>query len=74
MNVEGCEEAKADWETGWAWAKYDPDRTDPEELVQAINENTPFHASLPEKTWFDAALRFATARRHSPSMGQSSLP
>ncbi len=50
MNVEGCEEAKADWEKGWAWAKYDPDKTNPEELVKAINENTAFEASLPKKT------------------------
>jgi hypothetical protein len=49
MNVEGCEEAKADWEKGWAWAKYDPDKTNPEALVKAINENTPFEAKLPEK-------------------------
>lgn len=49
MNVEGCEEAKADWEKGWAWAKYDPDKTNPEALVKAINENTAFEAKLPEK-------------------------
>ena len=49
MKVEGCEEAKADWEKGWAWAKYDPSKTNPEELVKAINENTAFEASLPEK-------------------------
>lgn len=49
MKVDGCEEAKADWEKGWAWAKYDPARTSPEELVKAINENTPFEASVPEK-------------------------
>ena len=48
--MEGCEEAKADWEKGWAWAKYDPDKTNPEELVKAINDNTAFEASLPEKT------------------------
>ena len=41
-------EAKVDWEKGWAWAKYDPDKTNPEELVQAINENTAFEAKLPE--------------------------
>ncbi len=48
--MEGCEEAKADWEKGWAWAKYDPDKTSPEKLVKAINENTAFEASLPEKS------------------------
>ncbi len=48
--MEGCQEAKADWEKGWAWAKYDPDKTNPEELVKAINDNTAFEASLPEKT------------------------
>lgn len=48
--MEGCEEAKADWEKGSAWAKYDPDETDPEELVKAINESTPFEAKLPKKT------------------------
>lgn len=50
MKVEGCEEAKAEWDKGWVWAKYDPDKTSPEELVQAINDNTPFEAKLPEKT------------------------
>ncbi len=50
MNVEGCEEANADWEKGWAWAKYDRDKTNPEELVKAINENTAFEASLPNKS------------------------
>ena len=49
MNVEGCEEAKADWEKGWAWAKYDPAKTNPEALVKAINDNTAFEAKLPEK-------------------------
>ena len=48
--VDGCEEAKADWEKGRAWAKYDPDKTNPQELVKAINENTAFEASLPEQT------------------------
>lgn len=48
-NVEGCEEAKADWEKGWAWAKYDPSKTSPEKLVEAVNENTAFEAKLPEK-------------------------
>ena len=48
--MEGCEEAKADWEKGWAWAKYDPDKTNPEELVRAINENTAFEAELHKKT------------------------
>ena len=48
--MEGCEEAKADWEKGWAWAKYDPTKTNPEKLANAINENTAFEASLPEKT------------------------
>ena len=50
INVEGCEDAKADWEKGWAWAKYDPSRTNPKELVNAVNENTAFEASLREKT------------------------
>ncbi len=50
MEVEGCEQAKADWEKGWAWAKYDPEKTNPEELVKAINENTGFEAKLPKKT------------------------
>jgi len=50
MKVEGCEDAKADWEKGWAWAKYDPEKTNPEELVKAINENTAFEAKLPEKS------------------------
>ena len=47
--VEGCEEAKADWEKGWAWARYDPSKTSPEELVEAVNENTAFEAELPKK-------------------------
>ena len=55
MNVEGCEDAKADWERGWAWAKYDPAKTNPEALVKAINDSTAFEASIPEKkktiTW-----------------------
>jgi len=50
MKVEGCEDAKADWEKGWAWAQYDPEKTNPEELVKAINENTGFEAKLPEKS------------------------
>ena len=49
-NVEGCQEAKADWEKRWAWAKYDPHKTNPEELVKAINDNTAFEAKLPEKS------------------------
>lgn len=49
MKVEGCEDANADWEKGWAWAKYDPAQTNPAELVNAINENTAFEASLAEK-------------------------
>ena len=48
--MEGCEEAKADWQKGWAWAKYDPGKTSPEELVKAINDNTAFEASLPKKS------------------------
>jgi hypothetical protein len=50
MKVEGCEDAKADWKKGWAWAKYDPEKTSPEELVKAFNENTVFQAKLPEKS------------------------
>jgi hypothetical protein len=50
MKVEGCEDAKADWEKGWAWAQYDPEKTNPEDLVKAINENTAFEAKLPEKS------------------------
>lgn len=49
MNVEGVSEAKADWEKGWAWARYDPSKTSPEKLVEAVNENTAFEAKLPEK-------------------------
>jgi len=49
MKVEGCKEAKADWEKNWAWAEYDPEKTTPEELVKAINENTRFEAELSEK-------------------------
>lgn len=49
MNVEGCEEAKADWEKGWAWAKYDPAKTNPEALAKAINDDTAFEARVPEK-------------------------
>lgn len=48
--MEGCEEAKADWEKGWAWARYDPDKTNPEELVKAINEKTVFEAEFHKKT------------------------
>ena len=43
-------EAKADFAKGSAWAKYDPSKTSPEKLVEAINENTSFEAKLPEKT------------------------
>jgi copper chaperone CopZ len=49
-SVEGCEEAKADWEKGWAWAKYDPKKTSPEKLVEAINKKTAFQAALPKTT------------------------
>ena len=48
--MEGCEETKADWEKGWAWARYDPDKTNPEELVKAINEKTVFEAEFHKKT------------------------
>jgi copper chaperone CopZ len=43
------EEAKADFAEGLAWAKYDPEKTSPEEIVEAVNENTAFEAKLPEK-------------------------
>lgn len=49
LGVEGVAEAKADFAKGWAWAKYDPNKTSPEKLVEAINENTAFEAKLPEK-------------------------
>ena len=48
MKVEGVKEAKADYEKGLAWAKYDPAKTSPEKLVEAINKSTPFRASLKE--------------------------
>jgi len=50
MNVEEVAEAKADFAKGWAWAEYDPSKSSPEKLVDAINENTAFEAKLPEKT------------------------
>ena len=56
-SVEGCEEATADWEKGWAWAKYDPEKTSPEELVEAINEKTSFHASLRNPTRGSSSVR-----------------
>jgi len=68
MNAEGCEEAKADWEKDWAWAKYDPDKTNPEELVKAINENTAFEAKLSEKEkkrQKDDGLSFIPNRSHT---------
>jgi copper chaperone CopZ len=47
--VDGVKEAKADYQRDWAWAKYDPAKVTPEKLVEAINKNTNFKASLPEK-------------------------
>ena len=49
MKVEGVEDAKADFEKNWAWAKYEPEKTSPQTLVEAVNENTAFEAKLPDK-------------------------
>ena len=49
MKVEGVKEAKADYQKGAAWAKYDPSKTSPEKLVDAINKSTPFRASLKQE-------------------------
>lgn len=49
-------EAKADWEKDWAWARYDPAKTSPEKLVEAINEDTAFEARLPEKSENEVSL------------------
>ena len=46
MKVDGVKEAKADHQKGSAWAKYDPSKTSPEKLVEAVNKSTPFKASL----------------------------
>ncbi|MBI4474928.1 MAG: hypothetical protein HY646_19830 [Acidobacteria bacterium] len=48
MKVPGVIEAKADHERKWAWAKYDPAKTTPDKLVEAINKNTNFKASSPK--------------------------
>lgn len=50
MKVDGVKEAKADYKKDWAWARYDPAKVTPEQLVEAINKNTSFKASLPAKT------------------------
>jgi hypothetical protein len=39
-------EARADHVKGSAWVKYDPSKTSPEKLVEAVNKTTPYHASL----------------------------
>lgn len=49
MKVDGVREAKADYEKGWAWAKYDAAKTTPDRLVEAIKKHTPFEASLKTK-------------------------
>jgi copper chaperone CopZ len=49
MKVEGVQEAGADFEKSTAWAKYDPAKTSPQNLVEAVNKNTRFKASLPRK-------------------------
>ena len=48
MQVDGVEEARADHVKARAWAKYDPSKTTPEKLVEAVNSKTTFQASLPE--------------------------
>ncbi len=49
MKVDGVQEAGADFQKNSAWAKYDPAKTSPEKLVEAVNKNTRFKASLPAK-------------------------
>ena len=48
MQVDGVEEAKADHSKGRAWAKYDPSKVTPDQLIEAVNTKTAFRASLPE--------------------------
>ena len=35
-----------DWQQGRAWVMYDPDKTSPERLIEAIHKKTDFKASL----------------------------
>jgi len=44
--IDGVKDAKADYEKAWAWAKYDPSKTAPEKLAEAINKNTQFSAEV----------------------------
>ena len=44
--IDGVKDAKADYEKAWAWAKYDPSKTSPEKLAEAINNTTRFSAEV----------------------------
>jgi copper chaperone CopZ len=44
--VEGLTEVVVDWERGRVRATYDPEKTGPEALVEAVNEKTSFEATL----------------------------
>lgn len=46
MKVDGVQDAKADAKKKSAWIKYDPAKVTPEKLVDVINKNTNFTASL----------------------------
>ena len=48
-SVEGVLEVEADHEKGQARVKFDKSKTDIDKVVSAINENTGFKASKPEK-------------------------
>lgn len=67
MKVEGCTDAKADWEEGWAWAKYDPERTNPEELIEAVNETTPFQAAPLDEAGSDDGGADSAPKSDDPS-------
>jgi hypothetical protein len=46
MEVEGVREARVDWQQGKVWIRFDPTKTTPGKLVDAVNAHTSFRAYL----------------------------
>jgi hypothetical protein len=45
LKVEGVAEARVSYRQARAWVRYDPARTTPERLAEAVNRETVFRAS-----------------------------
>lgn len=75
MKVDGVKEAKAEFEKNWAWVKYDPEKTTPKKLVEAVNDETPFEAKLPEKPQerSETALSEVIIGSPAPGSGRAKL-